>query len=262
MIETIRVGDLTVLHAIPRHSARPPVLFVHGYFADGQIWSSWLEFFAARAVDAYAVNLRGRAGSRPGTKLGRVAIEDFVDDASAAARRTGATVVVGHSMGGLIAQKLAERGDVHAAVLVTPAPPLGIPVLSPRLVMRQLKYMPSILLSRTVRPKREDLRDLVLNRVPPHEQEALLDRMIPDSGRAGRDMSITGVRVERDRVRCPMLVVAAGDDRFIPPGIVGRVAHRYGARLETAEHHGHMVIVEPGWEGLADHVERWIREHS
>jgi non-heme chloroperoxidase len=262
MITTTQVGDLTVLHANADRSARRPVLFVHGYFVDASIWTQWLEFFASRGVAAYAVHLRGRAGSRPAADLGRASIGDFVEDASAVARHVGAAAVVGHSMGGLIAQKLAERGDVSACVLLTPAPPRGITVLSPRVAMRQLKYMPAILRSRVVQPSHEDLREIVLNRVPPDQQEALLAHMIPDSGRAARDMSITGVPVDASRVHCPMLVVAAEDDRFIRPSIVERIARRYGAPLDFVRHRGHMLIKEPEWERLADRVERWIRERA
>jgi Poly(3-hydroxyalkanoate) synthetase len=95
--------------------------------------------------------------------------------------------------------------------------------------------------------------------VPDDEQHALLDLMIPDSGRAGRDMSLAGVPVDAERVKCPVLVVTAEDDRFVPPRVVARVAERYGAPLLTVPAHGHMVILEPEWEDLADRVERWIR---
>lgn len=262
-MQTIHIGDLTALHAAPRSGARRrPVLFVHGYFVDGSIWKDWLEFFAERGIGAYAVHLRGRAGSKPGTNLGRASIDDFADDASAVARHIGAAAIVGHSMGGLVAQKVAERGDVDAAVLITPAPPRGISVLSPAVALRQIRYLPWILGARVVRPGREDLRALVMNRVPLREQDELLDRMLPDSGRAGRDMSVTGVPVDASRVRCPLLVIGAEDDRFIPAPIVARIAKRYDASLVTVERHGHMVIVEPDWQTLAGRVERWIRERT
>ena len=262
-MQTIHIGDLTALHAPPHGSARSrPVLFIHGYFVDGSVWKDWLDFFAERGVNAYAVHLRGRWGSKPGTNLGRTSIDDFADDAAAAARQIGARVIVGHSMGGLVAQKVAERGDVDAAVLITPAPPRGISVLSPAVALRQIRYLPWILGARVVHPGREDLRALVMNRVPPQQQDELLDRMLPDSGRAGRDMSVTGVPVDARRVRCPLLVIAAEDDRFIPAPIVARIAKRYDAPLVTVEDHGHMVIVEPDWQVLADRVERWIRERT
>jgi non-heme chloroperoxidase len=259
MTDTIHVDDLSVVRLQPPHATRRPVLFIHGYFATASVFAMWLPFFAARGVPAYAINLRGRAGSRSGIDLGPASITDFVDDASAVARHLGKPAVVGHSMGGLIAQRLAERGEVHAAVLISPAPPRGISVMSPRLAIKQLKYLPAIFQSKTVNPAREDLREIVLNRVPAEMQDVILDALVPDSGRAGKEMSITGVPVDRDRVRCPMLVFGSRDDRFIPVSIAERIAKRYGAPIRILENHGHMSVVEPGWESLADAVEQWIQ---
>lgn len=262
MIETIRVSDLTVLRALPAHATRPPVLFVHGYFADATIFNEWMTFFATRGVPAYAVNLRGRADSRTGTHLGRASIQDFVEDASRVARDLDKPAVIGHSMGGLIAQRLAEREEVSTAVLVTPAPPRGITVLSPRLAAKQLKYLPAILRSRIVQPAREDLRELVLNHVPSELQDTVLDALVPDSGRAARDMSIMGVPVDVHRVTCPLLVILAGDDHFIPTTIGERIAKRYGAPTRVFDGRGHMLVIEPGWEDVADVADRWIREQA
>jgi pimeloyl-ACP methyl ester carboxylesterase len=258
MIETIRIDDLTVDCDRPARAARPPVLFVHGYFASAAVFAQWLPFFAARGMPAYAVNLRGRAGSRAGIDLGRASIDEFVEDASTVARQLASPVVVGHSMGGLIAQRLAERGDVRAAVLVSPAPPRGITVLSPRLAIKQLKYLPSIMRSRLVVPDRDDLREMVMNRIPRDMQDAVLDELVPDSGRAGFEMSITGVAVDRSRVRCPMLVIAAEDDRFIPPAVADRIARRYAAPIRRLPHRAHMSIMEPGWQEIAELIDQWV----
>ena len=257
MIETLRIDDLTVISARPPAARHRPVLLVHGYFATARLFQDWLTFFAERGIPAYALNLRGRLGSRPDVELGKASIQDFVDDVAAVATHLERPIVIGHSMGGLLAQCAAERGLVHAAALITPAPPRGISVLSPALVIRQLKYLPAILGSRVVRPASRDLNALVLNHVPRDQRPALLRELVPDSGRAGRDMSLTGVVVDARRVRCPMFVVGADDDRFIPPAVVRRVASRYGAPIQTMVGRGHMLVVEPGWHAVADVVARW-----
>src|SRR5215211_4004913 len=258
MTETIQIDGLTVLHAHPARATREPVLFVHGYLATAKVFTDWLPFFAARGFPAYAVNLRGREGSRRGTDLGHASILDFANDASAVARTLGTPTVVGHSMGGLVAQILAARGDARAVALITPAPPRGITVLSPRLIIKQLKYLPAIIGSGVVHPDHDDLREIVLNRVPPAQQDLILRDLTPDSGRAARDMSIFGVPVDRNLVRCPLFVIAAEHDRFIPKPIVARIAKRYGAPLQTMSGHAHMLVLEPGWETVADTVARWI----
>jgi pimeloyl-ACP methyl ester carboxylesterase len=261
-MDTIRVQDLTVACALPARPAHPPVLFIHGYFADARVWADWLPFFAARGFPAYAVNLRGRAGSKPGVNLGRVSLDDFADDAALVARHVGAEVIVGHSMGGLVAQQLASRGIGRAAVLVTPAPPRGIVLWNPRLMRKQLKHLPSVMMSRVVPPDLGVLRELALNRVPPDMQATSLAMLVPDSGAAGREMSITGVSVDRAAVTATLLVIAAEDDRFIPLPVVRRIATRYGAELRVVPKHGHMIVIEPGWQALADEIIAWIQEQG
>jgi pimeloyl-ACP methyl ester carboxylesterase len=75
-------------------------------------------------------------------------------------------------------------------------------------------------------------------------------------------MSIMGVAVDVRRVNCPMLVIVAGDDRFIPRAIGERIAKRYGAPIQVFDNRGHMLVIEPGWEDVADVADRWIREQA
>jgi pimeloyl-ACP methyl ester carboxylesterase len=262
MIETIRIDDLTVLRARPAHATHAPVLFVHGYFAEGAVWREWLERFAARGIPAYAVNLRGRAGSGPTSRLGAVSIQQFADDVERVARHLGNAAIVGHSMGGLVTQVVAARGAARAAVLIAPAPPRGIVLFNPRLMMKQARYLPQVLLSRVLDPDLDDLRDLAMNCLPSDMQRAALAAMVADSGRAGRDMSIVGVPVDRAKVKCPLLVIGAEDDHFVPAAVVRRIARRYDAPLQMIPGHGHMVIIEPGWEAVADTITRWFAEHA
>lgn len=260
MTEIVDVDGLKVLVERPARARGPAVLLVHGMFAGASIFAEWLPFFSARGIPAYSLSLRGHEGSRAGIDLGSVSIDDYADDVCSVARWIGSPAIVGHSMGGLIAQKVAERGEARAAVLVCPAPPRGITVLTPRLLLKQAKYMPAIVRRKPIVPNREDLRELTMNHVPPEEQEALLDMLGPDSGHAGFQMSIAGVPVDPRRVRCPLLVIAAGDDRFIPARIVHRIAARYRAQVQTIPDHGHMLIVEPEWTVLADVITRWLAD--
>ncbi len=258
MIERISMHDLTVLRQLPVVESAPPMLFVHGYFVDGSVFAPLMSHFSARGHPCYAVNLRGRAGSRPGTQLGQASIRDFADDASTIAVALGSPIVVGHSMGGLVTQLVAERGLARAVVLFAPAPPRGISVITPRLALAQLPYLPAVLLSRTVVPGVRDLTALAFNHIPRNQLAEVVAGLLPDSGRAGREMSFAGVAVDRSRVLAPMLVIGGDDDRFIPLSRVARVADRYSAPLRVAPGRGHMLIIEPGWEELAGWVDDWL----
>jgi pimeloyl-ACP methyl ester carboxylesterase len=269
MLDTITIGSLTLTSAQPRPGGRrrPPILFIPGYFASAWVYESYLPFFAERGYAGFALNLRGREGSTlpSGVMLGRVSINDFIDDARQAARwlidRLERPIVVGHSMGGLIAQKLGEEGVARALVLLSPAPPRGISVMSGLLFRRQFRYVPALLRSKRVVPRWKDMRELVLNRVPETEQRTTFDRFVPDSGRAGREMSLRSVKVDAERVGangCPVLVVTSDDDRFIPPRVAQRIAQRYRAPVYMARGHGHLVLREPGWNEPAAFIASWL----
>jgi pimeloyl-ACP methyl ester carboxylesterase len=163
-------------------------------------------------------------------------------------------------MGGLVAQKLAESGAAAAAVLVSPAPPRGVPLISLRLFARQAKYLPALLRSKAIRVRRADADVIILNRIPEAERPAAFDRFEPDSGRAARDIVLGALAVDARRVRCPMLVLAGDDDRFVPLRVVRRIAAKYGAPLRVMPGRAHLMMQEPGWEEPAREIERWLAE--
>ena len=273
MFETITIGNLTLSAVAPRSSGpkKPPMLFIPGYFASAWVYESYLPFFADHGYAGFALNLRGRGGSTlpSGTMLGRVSLNDYIDDARQAANwlieRLQRPIVVGHSMGGLIAQKLGEEGLARALVLLSPAPPRGISVMTGRLLRRQLRYLPGLLRSRRIVPRLSDMKELVLNRVPDEEQEATFARFVSDSGRAGRDMSFGRVAVDAQQVRehgCPVLVVTSDEDRFIPPRIAQRIAQRYRAPVYMARGHGHLMLHEPGWSEPATFIAGWLERET
>ncbi|HKO17090.1 MAG TPA: alpha/beta hydrolase [Gemmatimonadaceae bacterium] len=272
MFETLTTGRLALVTAQPDGSGpdRPPILFIPGLFAGAWVFDTFLGFFAERGHPGYALNLRGREGSplAPGERPGRVSVRDYVADADEAAAwieaRASRPIIVGHSMGGLIAQQLAAEGRARAAVLLSPAPPRGISVLSRGLLARQWRYLGKLLRSRPLFPRWGDARKLLLNRVPEKEQRTQFSRLVPDSGRAARELSLGAIAISADRLReneCPVLVVASDEDRFIPSRVVERVATRYRAPLFLARGHGHLLMQEPGWQETAAFIEDWLERH-
>ena len=259
MPERVTIGGLSALVTAPATETGPPLLFVHGYFGLAIAFERMMECLSANGHRCVAIDLRGHGESALAGDLGKVSIHDYADDVDRVARLLGDPIIIGHSMGGLLAQLAAVRGSARGIVLLSPAPPRGIPVLSFKLAVHQAKYMPAILTSRVVVPGRSDLRALVLNRVPDAEREVLLDLLVPDSGRAARQMSVIGVPVDRTKVSVPVLVIAGDQDLFIPLSRSQRVAKRYDATIRVAPGRGHMLIIEPGYEELCGWITQWIR---
>ncbi|HEU4631479.1 MAG TPA: alpha/beta fold hydrolase [Gemmatimonadaceae bacterium] len=251
-------SGLTGRAALPDEPRYPPLLLLHGLAGGAWYWERWQRFLAERGWPSYALNLRGHHDSRPVPALGKVSLRDYVEDTHEAAAALDRPVVVGHSMGGLLAQALAATDAVSAAVLLCSMPPKGIRFASLPLAWRQLRNLGPLLFERPVVGRVADHEYLSLHRVPAAERAALAGRLVPDSGRVGRELSLGGLAVDRDRVRCPMLSISAEEDRFFPPRVGREISARYHCAWWRYRAHAHFVVMEPGWETIAADAERWL----
>ena len=236
----------------------PAVLCLPGLFAGSWVFERLLPLIAARGYPASAISYRGHPPLAPWPDIGCQSVADFAHDAADAAGTLDRPIVIAHSLGGLVALLLAQRNLVRAAVLVSPAPPRGISVLSPAILARMVKHLPALLLSRSFQPTDADADALVLNRVPTQDRGAIRRRFVRDSGRASREIALGTYDIPPGAIRIPLLVMAADDDRFIPPGVSRRMAERYRAPFRMAEGHGHFLFSEPGWEAQAAVMLDWI----
>lgn len=255
----VRVGDLVVDHRpAAGASTAPSILFVHGLWAGAWLWDGWLGVAAERGWDAWAIELRGRNGSRPDTELGRVRIRDFVADVREALQHIGEAVLVGHSMGGLVAQAVtAEDPRVRAAAFLCSVPPRGIVALSGPLLRQAGAYLPAMARSRTFVPRRADADAMVMNELDPSLRTELFERFIADSGAATREIALGRVAVDPAKVRAPVLVGGATHDRISPPTVHAKLVRRYGADEVVFDGRGHLVMLEEGWQARAVQVLEW-----
>jgi pimeloyl-ACP methyl ester carboxylesterase len=255
---SIGPAHLQIVEPAASAPAAPSILCLHGLFAGGWVFDDVLRLAAARGHRAAALTFRGRAPAADRDDLGRLSITDFLTDASAAVASLDRPIVIGHSLGGLVAQLLARDGLISAMVLVAPAPPRWISVMSPPLLARMVRYVPDLLLSRAFLPRPEDLDALVLNHMAPGGRDAVRGRLVADSGRASREAALGVHAVPATAVTVPTLVVSGDDDQFIPIGVSRRVAARFGAPLHVAAGHGHFLFGEPGWQAHVAVILDWI----
>src|SRR5689334_15406788 len=98
---------------------RPTLLYIHGSFVTHEPWRPWLERFGARGFAGLAVARRGRLGYGPERASGLRFLDYTLRVVDALPEPP---ILVGHSLGALLAQKVAELGRARAMVLLSPAP--------------------------------------------------------------------------------------------------------------------------------------------
>ena len=108
---------------IPATSRWPPVILVHGVANSAAVWTFWQVELAERGWAAYALDLRGHGQSTP-ADLARATMADYAADVQAVARQLcQAPVLIGWSMGGLVAMLAAAGSSATACVALAPSPP-------------------------------------------------------------------------------------------------------------------------------------------
>ena len=136
---TTRVSDITVSVMRPATpTVKPPVLLVHGMFGGAWHFEGYQRLLAERGYESHALNLRGHHGSRPVANIGKVALADYIADAAEVARVLRSPdgrgpIVIGYSMGGLIAAylvKCLDQGRCVRRVVTIGTPHRGVPALS------------------------------------------------------------------------------------------------------------------------------------
>jgi pimeloyl-ACP methyl ester carboxylesterase len=231
----------------------PPLLFVHGAFVDHDTFRPWLEFFAARGRRGVAASRRGRAGKGPQQARG-LTIADYVDDTLAVIDALGELpIVVGHSLGGLIAQRIAELGKARAIVLLCPAPAAML-TAQPVALPTYLPMMPKILTGRPIRPSARGCSTIALNRMPPEACPALHSQLVHESGKVYREMIFGTFKIDFARITCPAMVVGGRDDRIVAPSLIEWTARQLGVAPRILDRHAHWLLEEPGWERIATEV--------
>jgi pimeloyl-ACP methyl ester carboxylesterase len=209
---------------------RPYLLLCHGSFSTHVPFARWLDLFAQHGWRAGAFSRRGRLGREPSGTAG-VHIADYLDDTRRVVDALGEQpVIIGHSLGGLIAQKLAEEGRAAAAVLLAPVPPWPL-VPQNEAVPAVMPHVPAIVAGQPFRPTYWSAVRLILNRVPQPDRRRIYDSLVHESGIVYREMTLGTVRVAPDKVRCPVCVIAASEDRVISPKLAASIADYYDAQI-------------------------------
>src|SRR5262249_30219020 len=145
-----------------------------------------------------------------------------------------APIVVGHSMGGLLAQMLAAKIRPFALVLLTPATPAGIFPL--RWANVWTFFFVLLRWGWWARPNKLTWNGFVTrayNGVPAEKHRKLYEGMVEESGRVVLEMGMgfldgqRAARVDTAAITCPVYIVSCGHDRLTPAPVVRKLAGVY-----------------------------------
>ncbi|MFA3918238.1 alpha/beta hydrolase [Ruegeria hyattellae] len=249
-----------------------PVVFLHG--TNGGPWTmeNFSRYFEAQGYACHAPAYRFHdmppSEARDAVLKG-LSIADYVDDLSAFIETLDQPpVLVGHSLGGLVAQLLAAKGLARSAVLLNSSIINGtLPTTERERRLGKLFISAGAFWEETPGQDFDLLADFGLNTLPETLQHQLYDRLDTESGRVLFEFVFwmydenQTTKVDIDAVTCPLLFLSGSEDRAVPPSTARAMAARYGDRAQFAEIEGacHYMQFDDGWEKTAQHCIDWLK---
>lgn len=251
------------------------VMFIHGMFMTPLCWEHWRSRFEAKGYTTLAPAWPGREESvrslndkHPDPGLGRLSLSDVVNHYTAEIKkRDKRPILVGHSMGGLIAQILLHQDLAAGAVAVDPAPPAGVfsakwsflkanwPMVNPfvsQFTPRKMSF--------------EDFQYAFVNTLPLEEQRVAYQRyVVPESRRVPRESTGGIARINFRKQRPPLLIIAGSADNIIPASLNKSNHEKYRHSPSITDfkefpQRVHFIIGQQGWEEVADFSAAWLKE--
>jgi pimeloyl-ACP methyl ester carboxylesterase len=242
-----------------------PILFVHGAWHGAWCWDEhFLSYFATQGWECYALSLRGHGGSEGRIRWASGA--DYVSDVVQAAEKIGTNpIVVGHSMGGYVVQKYLEHYPAPAAVLLASIPAQGILPYTVRMtlryplqMLRTIVFLDPYPLVGTV----ERMEETFFSPGLPHEKiERYFHLIQTESYRIILDSLFLNLPHPK-RVKTPLLVLGAANDRVFNVAEEQATAHAYGTEAEIFPNMAHDMMLEPGWLAVADRIIGWLTDRG
>jgi pimeloyl-ACP methyl ester carboxylesterase len=259
--------------------AATPVVFIHGLWLHATSWGPWVDLFRGAGYEPIAPGWPNEpdtvAAAREQPDLvANTSIDEAVAHYAEIIAGLGTPpIVIGHSFGGLITEKLLGQGIGAAGVAIDPAQIKGVLPLP----LAQLRSgLPGLgnpaNLHKSVSLTKKEFRFGFGNAVSEEESDALFDRWtIPSPARplfqaAAANFALhSEAKVDtKNSDRGPLLLISGLEDHTVPDVVTRSSFKQYRdstavTELRQFEGRGHSLTVDSGWKDVADAVLDWLK---
>jgi pimeloyl-ACP methyl ester carboxylesterase len=247
------------------------IFMIHGMFCKGSSWDNYRRFFEQRGYHCITPTLRFHditPKDNPDPQLGTTSLLDYINDLQKEIENLNqAPIIMGHSMGGLLAQILGSRGLGKALVVLNSAPSRGSTTFNPLTMISMMKAWGSVLFRPGYSSKPFRLSYAVFSRTAsqPFSEKERTDeyaKLVYESGKALQEIISRKptTAVDESVVRVPVLMISGKLDSLISNGAIRNMAKKYGewCTYKDFEDQSHWVISGPRWEEVASYVSDWL----
>ncbi|HEY3949081.1 alpha/beta hydrolase [Phenylobacterium sp.] len=246
------------------------IVMTHGAFCGGWSFERFRRPFEAAGYETIAPDLRGHAAGDPPEAVVGASMSDYAADiARRCAEFAEPPVLLGHSMGGLVALLAARKVAVKALVLLAPSPPWGMMGSSLEETATAFGVqMAGLFTGGALYPDRGLMRAFSLDRLEQADREAAVALLRPESAVAVRETlnwwldPFMTTSLGPGTIGAPALVIAGEGDVVHTAATARAVAERIGADVKVMPGMSHWLVGEPGWEAVAEAAIAWLADQD
>lgn len=269
MIDVKKIGPLNLelrrLRAHRTEEGRPALLLIPGAYHGAWAFEDNIgPYFAERGYDTFLMSLRGHGTSGGSSIVGSARFDDYVEDVlTVIDALPRPPILIGHSLGGLLAQRVAKRVPVPGLVLMaTPTPKTmreGAFRLIGRFPWAMLKFVVTGNPDHVYRDEAV-VRGLLFG----GEHEASVDKALarilrePESSRLIADVQ----SLDLEPAGVPVLVVGGDADIGVPVEALHEATERHRGTKKILSGAAHQFFMMPGWEQAAACIHDWLQKPS
>ena len=263
-------------------TVRTPVVFIHGLWLHASSWQPWLELFTGKGYDPVAPGWPGIPDTVQAARANPDSIADHgIDDVASHYAKIikglpARPILIGHSFGGMIAEKLLGEDYGAAAIGIDAAQIKGVlPVPLSSLHATLPVFRNPANKHKAVSLTADQFRSSFGNAVSPQESDELYERWaIPAPGRplfeaAAANFSLHSPAKVNTAIdnRGPLLLIMGGQDHTVPEAITKSTLKQYRHSRAVSDliefpDRGHSLTIDHGWRDVAGACLDWLYKHS
>jgi pimeloyl-ACP methyl ester carboxylesterase len=261
---------------------RTPVVFIHGLWLHATSWAAWADLFREAGYDPIAPGWPGDPDTVEAARANPDALADHgIDEvtdhyAAIISGLPARPVLIGHSFGGMIAEKLLGQGHGAGAVAIDAAQIKGVLPLPLSALHSTLPVFKNPAnRHKAVSLTADQFRYSFGNAVSEDESSELYERWaIPAPGKPLFEAAAANFQLHSPAKvntgndnRGPLLLVMGGRDHTVPEAITKSTLKQYrhsDAVTELTEFpdRGHSLTIDSGWRAVADECLTWLGKHG
>jgi pimeloyl-ACP methyl ester carboxylesterase len=249
------------------------IIFIHGLFVNNTSWAQWKKYFEAKGYTVHTPANPGHEGNPANLRknihadLTKTGFEDVVNNIiKLIDTLPEKPIVVGHSLAGLVVQKLIELDKAEAGISIDGAPPKNIlaPFSTVKIVLPVVNPFKG---SSAFIGSKEWYHRAFFNNYSRQESDALYETVaVPESRKIARDTLLkSSAKIDFKKAHNPILFIGGGHDNIFPWTFSQKIANSYKDKnsisdFKKFEGRSHFICGEKNWEEVAEYILNWLKK--